>query len=180
MNDPVNHPAHYVGAIETIDFIRDKLTPDEFVGYCKGNVLKYISRERLKNGKQDLEKAAVYLGWAIERYPTANRPRVTAVDFDGCLCENAWPEIGKANVEAIEELLKRKKNGEKIILWTCREGEALRKAIYWCMERGLSFDAVNENIPELKEFFGNDCRKVGADEYWDDKAKVVIAREGED
>ncbi len=72
MNDPVNHPAHYVGAIETIDYIRDKLTPDEFVGYCKGNVLKYISRERLKNGKQDLEKAAVYLGWAIEHYKEGN------------------------------------------------------------------------------------------------------------
>lgn len=68
MSDPVNHPSHYCGAIETIDFIRDKLTPVQFVGYCLGNVMKYISRYRLKAGKQDLEKAAVYLNWAIEHY----------------------------------------------------------------------------------------------------------------
>jgi hypothetical protein len=67
-NDAVNHPAHYCGAIETIDFIRDKLTPDQFVGYCLGNVMKYVSRYRDKGGKQDLEKAEVYLGWAIEHY----------------------------------------------------------------------------------------------------------------
>jgi len=43
--DMVNHPAHYkVGGIETIDFIQAKLTPEEFRGYLKGNVLKYTSR----------------------------------------------------------------------------------------------------------------------------------------
>ena len=41
----VDHPPHYmVGGIETIDFIQAKLTRDEFVGYLKGNVLKYGSR----------------------------------------------------------------------------------------------------------------------------------------
>ena len=67
MSDPVTRPAHYTqGEIETIDYIRDKLTPEEFDGYCKGNVLKYISRERHKNGTEDLKKAQVYLGWMIE------------------------------------------------------------------------------------------------------------------
>ena len=64
----VNHPSHYTfGDIEVIDYIRDKLTPDEFIGYCIGNVMKYISRWRHKAGKEDLEKAEVYLRWAIER-----------------------------------------------------------------------------------------------------------------
>ena len=41
----VNHPPHYmVGGIETIKFIEAKLTKEEFVGYLKGNVLKYGSR----------------------------------------------------------------------------------------------------------------------------------------
>ena len=71
MTDPVIHPAHYTqGEIETIDYIRDKLTEDEFVGYCKGNILKYISRERHKNGTEVLKKAQVYLAWAIERRET--------------------------------------------------------------------------------------------------------------
>ncbi len=65
-SDPVNHPAHYTsGGIETIEFIRAKLTPEEFVGYCKGNVLKYVSRANLKGGVEDLSKATVYLGWAV-------------------------------------------------------------------------------------------------------------------
>ena len=64
--DAVNAPAHYVGAIECIDYLRDKLTPAEFTGFCIGNVLKYCSRWRKKDGLQDLKKAAVYLNWAIE------------------------------------------------------------------------------------------------------------------
>ena len=64
--DMVNHPGHYAGKIEVIDYIRDKLTPEEFVGFCMGNVLKYSSRWRKKDGVQDLKKAEVYLKWAIE------------------------------------------------------------------------------------------------------------------
>lgn len=68
MNDNVISPAHYTaGNIETIDYIRDKLTKEQFIGYCIGNVLKYVSRYRLKGGKEDLQKAEVYLKWAIER-----------------------------------------------------------------------------------------------------------------
>lgn len=67
MNNNVNHPSHYTsGDIEVIDYIRDKLTEEEFAGYCIGNVIKYISRWRLKGGIEDLRKADVYLGWAIE------------------------------------------------------------------------------------------------------------------
>ena len=65
-NDMVNHPNHYAGQIEVIDYIRDKLTPEGFTEYCCGNVLKYISRWRKKDGIQDLKKAKVYLEWMID------------------------------------------------------------------------------------------------------------------
>lgn len=66
-DDKVNHPSHYTtGEIEVINYIRDKLGCEEFTGYCIGNVMKYISRWRHKDGKQDLDKAKVYLQWAIE------------------------------------------------------------------------------------------------------------------
>lgn len=68
--DPVNRPNHYVGKIECIDYLRDKLTPEEFTGFCMGNVLKYSSRWRKKDGLQDLKKAKVYLEWAIENEET--------------------------------------------------------------------------------------------------------------
>ena len=70
-HDAVQHPSHYAGRIECIDYIRDKLTPEGFTEYCMGNVIKYTSRWRKKDGVQDLEKAMVYLRWAIENVKTA-------------------------------------------------------------------------------------------------------------
>lgn len=99
--------------------------------------------------------------------------KVIAVDFDGCLCENRWPEIGRANVAAIGALILRRAHGDKVILWTCRSGELLEAAVCWCAKRGLLFDGINENLTEHIEQYGNDCRKVWADEYWDDKAVPV-------
>lgn len=67
-NAAVSHPSHYCdGGIETIDYIHAKMSRTEFIGYCKGNALKYISRagEKAENSlKQDLSKAITYLEWA--------------------------------------------------------------------------------------------------------------------
>lgn len=60
--DMVNHPPHYqTDGIECIDAIRAQLTPEEFRGYCKGNVAKYVWRERQKGGDESLNKAKWYL-----------------------------------------------------------------------------------------------------------------------
>lgn len=96
--------------------------------------------------------------------------RIIAVDFDGTLCENKWPEIGAENKTVISELLQAQSEGAKLILWTCREGEMLEAAVAWCYDRGIQFDAVNENLPHRIELFGTDPRKIGATEYWDDRA----------
>ncbi len=70
MADAVNHPPHYLkGGIEAIDFIRAKLGPDGFRAYCLGNVWKYTARWEDKGGEEDLQKAAVYLRWAIAKEP---------------------------------------------------------------------------------------------------------------
>tara|TARA_R100000750_G_scaffold15698_1_gene10299 strand:- start:290 stop:460 length:171 start_codon:yes stop_codon:yes gene_type:complete len=48
-NDSVHSPAHYkYGKKETIDVIRDCMTEDEYHGYLKGNVLKYVARYKFK------------------------------------------------------------------------------------------------------------------------------------
>lgn len=94
---------------------------------------------------------------------------IYAVDFDGFLCDDEWPFIGNPHQEVIEHFIRLKKQGHKLILWTCREGYKLEEAITWCHEYGLDFDAHNENLPERIVFYGNDCRKVGADFYCDDK-----------
>ena len=76
MQDSVNHPSHYTqGVIETIDYMESCLTPEEFCGGCKMNILKYVSREKFKNGTEDLKKARWYLDRLIsylEKDPTAS------------------------------------------------------------------------------------------------------------
>ena len=93
-----------------------------------------------------------------------------AVDFDGTLSFGRWPGVGPANEELITFLLKRKEMGDKMILWTCRENEALEVAINWCNEQGLKFDSINDNLPEVVEQFGSNSRKISCDYYIDDKA----------
>lgn len=67
MSSPVN-PRHYTdGGIETIKYLEAKLSPEEFRGFIKGNVLKYLSRESRKGGDEDLAKAAWYLLYLLKR-----------------------------------------------------------------------------------------------------------------
>lgn len=98
-------------------------------------------------------------------------PQIIAVDFDGTLCEECWPEIGNPNLKLIGELIYRRSLGDKLILWTCRTGLPLAQAIKWCKNYGLSFDAVNENLPEIIEKYGSESRKISADIYIDDKSQ---------
>ena len=66
--DVVNHPKHYTsGKIEVIRIMEDQLTDEEYRGYIKGQVIKYITRERHKNGLEDLKKAAWYLNRLIQK-----------------------------------------------------------------------------------------------------------------
>lgn len=101
--------------------------------------------------------------------------KIIAVDFDGTLCENAWPNIGEPKIDAINKLVREIQYGAKAILWTCRTDEALDNAINWCAMHGIEFAAVNDNLPELKEKFGNNPRKVFANEYWDDRNSMPNA-----
>lgn len=96
---------------------------------------------------------------------------IYAVDFDGTIVTDAYPEIGQPNQELIIWLSDCKKAGDKLILWTCRTGEKLDEAVKWCMNNyNLKFDAVNANLPEMVERFGMDPRKIFADVFIDDRA----------
>lgn len=99
--------------------------------------------------------------------------RAIAIDFDGTICKSKYPDIGKPNWNIINQAIQEQAHGAGLILWTCREGELLSDAVRACVEWGLYFDAINDSLPEWKERFGSDCRKIGADEYWDDKAIPV-------
>lgn len=70
----------------------------------------------------------------------------------------------------IRYLIAKRASGDKVILWTCRCNDRLKEAVDFCKKYGLEFDAVNENLADLVNFWGNDPRKISADVYIDDKA----------
>ena len=93
---------------------------------------------------------------------------IYAVDFDGTLCKSRWPDIGEANEPLISFLKEKREQGDKLILWTMREGELLSQALDWCNLFNLTFDAVNDNLEEQYSRYGHNSRKVYADFYLDD------------
>jgi len=102
-----------------------------------------------------------------------------AVDFDGTLCNYAFPEIGEQTDEQkllMQRLIKMKNSGHKLILYTCRgdsdEYPCLTEAIQWCNERGLFFDAVNCNVSGFVKKSGPSPKPV-ANIYLDDKALSI-------
>jgi predicted transcriptional regulator len=59
--EKVNSPSHYTnGSVECIDAIESMLTKEEFIGFLRGNILKYQWRYKQKNGAEDLKKAQWY------------------------------------------------------------------------------------------------------------------------
>ena len=73
--------------------------------------------------------------------PTKLTPTI-AVDFDGTLCSDAFPDIGKPNQPLIDFLIRWQQEGNKVILWTCREDTLLWIAVDWCAEHGVTIDEV--------------------------------------
>lgn len=104
-----------------------------------------------------------------------------AVDFDQTLCMNeknypvcAYPSNG------FKVLIDFQALGGKVILWTCREGHALEMAHNFCIENGLTPDAINEQLPEQvqqgkMQGFACTSRKIFADMYIDDKNPRSLA-----
>lgn len=75
IKDNVNSPAHYSKnhkGIECIDAMEAMLTPEEFLGYLRGNIQKYTWRYKYKNGLEDLKKAQWYLNKLIEKVEATN------------------------------------------------------------------------------------------------------------
>ncbi|MEA5061844.1 MAG: hypothetical protein VB054_00730 [Petrimonas sp.] len=94
---------------------------------------------------------------------------IIAVDFDGTIVKDTYPEIGEPMPGAIDTLKKLKKEGYQLILWTCRSGLLLAQAVTYCANMGIRFDAINANPRSEVIKWKSDPRKVGADIYIDDR-----------
>lgn len=77
MADKVNHPEHYnQGTIECIDAIEAMLTPEEFIGYLRGSIMKYEWRYPNKNGVEDLNKSQWFTNKLIVKLKEGRFPWV--------------------------------------------------------------------------------------------------------
>jgi hypothetical protein len=96
-------------------------------------------------------------------------PRKTlAIDFDGTIVHNAYPDIGKPIIFAFETLKKLQEEGFLLILWTYRSGTKLEEAVKFCKNNGIEFYAVNKSYPE--ELMNDSIsRKINADLFIDDR-----------
>lgn len=98
---------------------------------------------------------------------------VIAFDYDGTVTEDgSYPGAGALDPCAVEALRRIKELGHRLILFTCREGEALKVALSALQAAGISVDAVNAQVPGL-EAFG---RKPYADLYVDDRSWPQIEK----
>ena len=93
---------------------------------------------------------------------------IIAVDFDGTIVEDAYPQIGSAKIFAFETLKQLQNDGHRLILWTYRNGRKLEEAVVFCKKNGIDFYAVNKNYPE-EIFEGKVSRKINADLFIDDR-----------
>ena len=139
--------------IGTTMTIHDRVCPN-LVGVDIGCGMLAVKLGRVKLDLDELDKA---IRWNV---PAG-------------FCTHNYPDIGAPNWEIIVAAAAEQIAGAGLILWTCREGELLENALEACARWGLHFDAVNDSLPSWKKFYGNDTRKVGATEYWDDKAYRV-------
>lgn len=96
--------------------------------------------------------------------------RIIGVDFDGTLAitRGTYPRIQGPIQEVIDYVISEQKKGAHLVLVTMREGKELEDAVAWCKEQGLEFEAVNDNLDYMKEFFHSNPRKVFVNEYLDD------------
>ena len=93
------------------------------------------------------------------------RNKIIGVDFDGTLATivSPYPNIGEPIQEIIDYILEEQRKGAYLVLVTMREGLALEGALMWCEDHGIKFDAVNDNLPHMKEFFKESFQEIFPD-----------------
>jgi hypothetical protein len=95
---------------------------------------------------------------------------IIAVDFDGTIVEDRYPDIGRPMLFAIDTLRKMQEDGHRLILWTYRSGRKLQEAVDFCRENGIEFYAVNKSYPEEEDVLdASTSRKIHADLFIDDR-----------
>lgn len=103
-----------------------------------------------------------------------HRPLTLAIDFDGTIVEEAFPGIGKMKPEADIYINMLYDEGYMILINTCRTGSYEGDAENFLRRRKIKYHYINCNLPKSIEYFKQDCRKLSADIYIDDKCLLGL------
>lgn len=182
INKPVNE-AKVADMVKNMKIVKPFIVVDKFQGITpqtKGKLMLIDGHHRHEACKCKCKMdVPVYKGTytgAAEKHQdelkdvemgkrVVDKKKVFAIDFDGTICESAFPKIGAPKEKMIAFIRRIKAAGGTVVIWTCREGETLANAIKWLKEHKVPYDHVNSNP---KANF--DSRKIYADYYVDDKA----------
>ena len=97
-----------------------------------------------------------------------------SVDFDGTIVDEAFPGIGKLKKDADKYINMLYEKGCNIIINTCRSGSFEGDVENFLRRKGINYHYINSNLPESIVYFKQDCRKISADIYIDDKCLMGI------
>jgi len=91
---------------------------------------------------------------------------IIAVDYDGTICSDNYPDVGDFLPGAVETLKSLAAEGHELVLWTCRRGEPAQRAYRHCLDAGIPFKYMNEGMyeGELHQY-----KKLFADMYIDNR-----------
>lgn len=118
----------------------------------------------------------------FRKHPLLDKP-VIAIDFDGTLTlkdHRKWKKVLGFNISyddyfepniEVEDWIIKNRDKFYLVLWSVRTGRDLKRAVDWCSNRFIFFDAVNKNI-----FPEKTSKKIYADIYIDDKGCNFLPR----
>ena len=99
---------------------------------------------------------------------------ILSIDFDGTIVENSYPEIGELKLNAKEVITRLYNEGHFILINTCRSGIYEGDCYKFLQENNIPYHYINSNLPSQIELYKQDCRKISADIYIDDKNLMGI------
>jgi hypothetical protein len=100
---------------------------------------------------------------------SSRKSLIIAVDFDGTIVDDAYPNIGPYKPFAVQTLKLLHSEGHRLILWTYRRGKFLRDAVDLLEKSGVELYAVNASFPGENDDLGGYSRKIHADLFVDDR-----------
>jgi len=108
----------------------------------------------------------------LDNFKNLDRKLILAIDFDGTIVENKFPDIGKLKHNA-KEVINYLYDFCFIIIYTCRGGSELVEAKNFLDREGIKYHKINENAPfDMIGFLPTS--KIYADIYIDDKNLLTV------